>query len=76
MEKSKEISLIIGVIALLIIIGVSSLFVALALGEELHLVDPIHAYTHHLGNWLVWLIFGIALTIGILIFIYFKKKNA
>jgi hypothetical protein len=74
MERKTEILLIIGVIALLIIIGVSSIFIALAQGLELNIVDPVHAYMHHLGNWLTWLIFGAALGAGIILFIYFKKK--
>ncbi|MHA1293646.1 MAG: hypothetical protein ACTSQJ_13390 [Promethearchaeota archaeon] len=51
-----------------------SVITALALGLELNVVDPVHAYTHHLGNWLVWFIFGIALAVGIALFMYFKKK--
>jgi len=74
MNRKKELLLVILFATLVVIIGVISVITALALGLELNVVDPVHAYTHHLGNWLVWFIFGIALAVGIALFMYFKKK--
>ena len=44
------------------------------LGHEHEQDDPIEEFLHHVSNWMIWLIFGITLAVGIGIYMYFNKK--
>lgn len=37
---------------------------------------PMEEFVHHVSNWMIWVIFGAALAVGIILFMYIKKKEA
>ena len=81
MNRKSEAIIVAAVIGLMLIIGTSALIISNEEHEdgqehehEHEHEDPMEEFIHHVSNWLIWLIFGAALVVGIVLFIYFRVK--
>jgi uncharacterized BrkB/YihY/UPF0761 family membrane protein len=79
MEKREEFLLLLLVIAIILILGITALIIvsttdlgSSGLTEE---GNPMGEVIEHASNWIMWLIFGIALIVGIILYMYFINQK-
>ena len=84
MDKKIEWILFGTILAVMITIGVVAVVIVTSSDIELHTDEdeheheeesPFHHFIEHLSNWLLWLIFSITFVVGILLFLYYRKRQ-
>jgi hypothetical protein len=80
MEKKKEILLLILIVTIILLLGITALIIITTTDLGLNGIseegNPIDEVIEHASNWIMWLIFGIALIAGIILYMYFIKQKA
>jgi hypothetical protein len=78
LENRNEILLLLLVTAIILVLGIIALIIVnttnlgtSGLTEE---SNPIDEVIEHASNWIMWLIFGVVLIIGIALYLNFMKK--